>query len=190
MNDLTLETAQEQSSKVLQDAKSVASAITDPKTHKEAQEYLIRLRTMRKKWKEVINPVKSQAYKAWQQACDTEREVDKPFSDAENIIIKSLGDFAGKWEENKNAGNPGDLAIILPDLENAEGVYNVETWFCEIVNFMQLIKAVADGKVPSEVLEPSMSALNKAAKALRDEFKIPGCIAVKKTDYRIRTVAQ
>ena len=102
MNELTLETAQEQSSKVLQDAKAVASAITDPKTHKEAQEYLIKLRTIRKKWKEVINPVKSQAYKAWQQACETEREVDAPFSQAEDVIINSLGDFAGKWEENKN----------------------------------------------------------------------------------------
>lgn len=189
MNELTLETAQEQSSKVLQDAKVVASAITDPKTHKEAQEYLIKLRTIRKKWKEVINPVKSQAYKAWQQACETEREVDAPFSQAEDVIIKSLGDFAGKWEENKNTGNAGDISIILPDLENAQGVYNVETWFCEIVNFMQLIQAVADGKVPSEVIEPNLSALNKAAKALREEFKIPGCIAVKKTDYRIRTVA-
>lgn len=189
MNELTLETAQEQSSKVLQDAKAVASAITDPKTHKEAQEYLIKLRTIRKKWKEVINPVKSQAYKAWQQACETEKSVDAPFSQAEDIIIKSLTDFTGKWEENKSAGNAGDLAIILPDLENADGVYNVETWFSEVVSLMDLVKAVAEGRQPLLALEANMKFLNQQAKSLREEFNIPGCIAVKKTDYRVRTVA-
>ncbi len=189
MNELSVENAQEQSSKVLQDAKSIASAITDPKTHKDAQEYLIRLRTMRKKWKEVINPVKSQAYKAWQQACETEREVDAPFSQAEDVIIKSLGDFAGKWEENKSTGNPGDISIILPDLENASGVYNVETWFSEVVSLMDLVKAVAEGSQPMVALEANTKFLNQQAKSLREEFKIPGCIAVKKTDYRVRTVA-
>lgn len=189
MNELSVENAQEQSSKVLQDAKSIASAITDPKTHKDAQEYLIRLRAMRKKWKEVINPVKSQAYKAWQQACETEREVDAPFSQAEDVIIKSLGDFAGKWEENKNTGNAGDISIILPDLENAAGVYNVETWFSEVVSLMDLVKAVAEGSQPMVALEANTKFLNQQAKSLREEFKIPGCIAVKKTDYRVRTVA-
>ena len=189
MNELTLETAQENSSRVLQDAKTVSSNISDAKTHKEAQEYLVRLRTIRKKWKELINPVKSKAYQAWQQACDTERLVDIPFSHAEEVIIKGLTDFSGKWEESKASQDSSDISIILPDLENADGVYNVETWFAEVTSLLDLVKAVAEGSQPMVALEPNIKFLNQQAKSLRNEFKIPGCIAVKKTDYRIRTVA-
>ena len=185
MNDLTVESAEQQSSKVIEDAKR-ASNITDQQGYKAAGDLLVKIRTIRKHWKEVINPIKSKAYDTWKQACATENKVDEPFALAEEILIHSLAEFHKKSNEERKS-QEAEQGLILPSLERIEGLNTMETWSCEVENLMSLIESVAKGYQPSIYLEPNMKVLNQQARSLKDMLKIPGCKAVKKTGYQVRT---
>lgn len=54
------------------------------------------------------------------------------------------------------------------------GVSTREDWKCELVDLMTLVKAVAAGEASIELLEFNQKEANKRAKALKQEFKVPG----------------
>jgi hypothetical protein len=47
-------------------------------------------------------------------------------------------------------------------------------WYAELVNFMALVKAVAEGKAPITFLQANMTNLNSRAKADKEHFSVPG----------------
>ncbi len=49
-----------------------------------------------------------------------------------------------------------------------------KTWRAEVVDLLELAQAVADGKLPTHVLEPNMTALNDMARELKDEGTVNG----------------
>ena len=49
-----------------------------------------------------------------------------------------------------------------------------KTWKAEVADLLELVKAVADGKLPTHVLEPNMTALNDMARELKDEGTVNG----------------
>lgn len=49
-----------------------------------------------------------------------------------------------------------------------------KTWRAEVVDLLELAKAVADGKLPTHVLDPNMTALNDMARELKDEGTVNG----------------
>jgi hypothetical protein len=49
-----------------------------------------------------------------------------------------------------------------------------KTWKAEVVDLLELVKAVADGKLPTRVLDPNMTALNDIAREKRDPGTING----------------
>lgn len=55
-----------------------------------------------------------------------------------------------------------------------------EDWSAEVVNLMELVKAVAAGQAPLAYLMASHIALNQQARSLRGEMRIPGVKAVMK----------
>ena len=61
------------------------------------------------------------------------------------------------------------------------------TWEAEVVNFKELVKAVAKGEVGLNVLKVNQSALNSLAKANMQQLNVPGVKAVKRVGGTIRT---
>lgn len=49
-----------------------------------------------------------------------------------------------------------------------------DNWVGEVVDLSALIKAVAEGRAPENLLMANAPAINKQAKATKDSFKIPG----------------
>ncbi len=49
-----------------------------------------------------------------------------------------------------------------------------KTWKAEVVDLLELAKGVADGKLPTHVLEPNMTALNDIARTKKDAGTIHG----------------
>lgn len=49
-----------------------------------------------------------------------------------------------------------------------------KTYRAEVVDILELAQAVADGKLPTKVIEPNMTALNDIARTLKDEGTING----------------
>ena len=49
-----------------------------------------------------------------------------------------------------------------------------KSYKAEVVDILELARAVADGKLPTKVIEPNMTALNDIARTLKDEGTING----------------
>lgn len=94
------------------------------------------------------------------------------------------------------------VAPTLPSLvPKVEGAYEVDRWTGECIDPMDLLQAVASGKIKpihtipgarrdTEVVEPvfivNPKVLNYYAGMLKENFKWPGCRAVKTTNVTIR----
>jgi len=57
----------------------------------------------------------------------------------------------------------------------------------EVENFMEMVKAVADGKLPLAFLTANQSLLDNQAKSLKDAFYVPGCKLKKYEDAHWRS---
>lgn len=55
-----------------------------------------------------------------------------------------------------------------------EGISYREEWRAEVTDKMALIKAVAEGKAPSALLDVNMKVVNQQARALKTELHYPG----------------
>lgn len=54
------------------------------------------------------------------------------------------------------------------------GVSTRKNWKAEVTDLMELVKAVADGKVPLNCIQANQTQLNKMAKAMESEMNYPG----------------
>jgi hypothetical protein len=77
--------------------------------------------------------------------------------------------------------------IAAPTFTKAEGVSSRETWRAEVFDVVALCKAIAEGKVPANLIEPNMPALNGMARALKEALNIPGVKAIKDSVVQVRT---
>ena len=79
--------------------------------------------------------------------------------------------------------------VYVAPVEVASPVVQTSTvtrWSAEITDVLALVKAVAAGAVPLAALEPERLIeahpwLNKQVTQLREEFIVPGVVAVQKT---------
>lgn len=67
-----------------------------------------------------------------------------------------------------------------PQVAKVKGFSITEIWNAQVVDFMALVKAVAAGKQPIELLLPNERALDDLAKAHTTNLSIPGVLAVKR----------
>ena len=76
-------------------------------------------------------------------------------------------------------------AVLVPPVKlatpptKATGVTYREQWTAKVVNLTELVKAVADGRVPLEYIQPNQQALDGLARSLKDALRVPGCEATK-----------
>ena len=102
---------------------------------------------------------------------------------------KAEDDLALKRQLNAQARQLKDAPVFVAPVAVASPVAKTSTttrWSAEIVDVLALVQAVAAGRVPLAALEPerlieSHPWLNTQATQLREEFAVPGCVAVQKT---------
>ncbi len=70
------------------------------------------------------------------------------------------------------------VPIVAAEKPAVAGVATRTTWHAEVVDKLELVKAVADGRAPLSALEPNMVLLNQQARSLKGELAIPGVRAV------------
>ena len=71
----------------------------------------------------------------------------------------------------EKAAAPAKVAVTRGQ---ESSVIITKTWRAEVVDLLELVKAVADGKLPTIILEPNMTALNDMARDLKDEGTVNG----------------
>jgi vacuolar-type H+-ATPase subunit E/Vma4 len=69
--------------------------------------------------------------------------------------------------------------VIEVENEKLAGIKPQETYNAEVFDFKELVKAVAIGNVPLDMLLPNQKELDKVAKALKDNMKFNGVRVIK-----------
>jgi len=100
-------------------------------------------------------------------------EEEKRLRDAEVLAQAGLQDEADKII-SKRIIVPKDVA---PKVET-NGTYITMRWRAEVIDIKALAKAVAEGKVLPDLIQPNMSRLNKMAVSLKEKFDVPGVKAI------------
>jgi type I site-specific restriction endonuclease len=77
-------------------------------------------------------------------------------------------------EAEKKVERAAAPAKVATTRGRESSVIVTKTWKAEVVDILDLVKAVADGKLPTHVLEPNMTALNDMARELKDEGTVNG----------------
>lgn len=77
-------------------------------------------------------------------------------------------------EAEKKVVEAAKPARVAPSRGRESSVITSTTYKAEVVDILELAQAVADGKLPTHVIEPNMTALNDIARELKDEGTING----------------
>lgn len=85
----------------------------------------------------------------------------------------------------KAAAEAAQEPVFIPEVLPAEaepvalsGISQRTTYEAEVVDLLELVKAVASGQIQPEVLLPNTKVLNGLAKTMKDALRIPGVKAV------------
>jgi phage recombination protein Bet len=122
---------------------------------------------------------------AWQDEQDrirraAEAKAREEFEKAERARLKALekGDEKALAKAEERIAEAAAAVAVVPETPVARGFYQVEVWSAEVVNFPELVAAVAKGKSIFDFLMPNQKKLDDYAKAMNGEFNVPGCRAV------------
>lgn len=66
------------------------------------------------------------------------------------------------------------VQVDAPPPTKVAGITGTETWSAEVVDLMELVKAIAEGKAPLKCVAADTKVLNQMARALHNELAIPG----------------
>lgn len=90
------------------------------------------------------------------------------------VEAESAGDAQQAEEILNGQGTMFVPPVMLPPAAKVAGVSSREVWRAEVVDLMALIRAVASGQVPSNVLEANTTVLGGLARSLKGNLRIPG----------------
>ncbi len=101
---------------------------------------------------------------------------EEQLADAVSAEQSGMGDLA----ESIIDGPAYVPTVVVPQKPAAkvEGVSFRENWKAEVVDLKALLRAVVEGKVPANVIEPNMTVLNGLARSLKSQINYPGVRAV------------
>lgn len=91
---------------------------------------------------------------------------------------------AGRAEEANAMAQVAEMVIAPPvavPVQKTAGISTRSNWTAEVVDLMELVKAVAAGTQPLTLLQADTTRLTQMAKALKAELNIPGVRAVENT---------
>jgi hypothetical protein len=98
------------------------------------------------------------------------REEERMLAEAEAAVQNGNHEEANSiLEQPINVAPP-----IIPATPKVAGISMREEWKCEVSNLMELVKAVAAGKVPLGAIQANTVFLGQQARSLKAEMKYPG----------------
>ena len=110
-----------------------------------------------------------------QRAADAER---RRLEDEARLAVAAQLEAQGKPEAAQAALTaPVTMPVFTPPVQavpKAEGLSFRDNWKARVVDPVALIKAVANGEAPANLVIPDQQALNKLAVALKGEMRVPG----------------
>ena len=77
-------------------------------------------------------------------------------------------------------------AVVLPGIPKQEGISYSEVWKFEVVDLMELVKAVSAGKVPLSAIQANQLFLGQQARSLKGLFSYPGVKVWSEKDVRAK----
>ena len=80
-------------------------------------------------------------------------------------------------EQMLDAPVEAPVIVVKKEVPKVDGVVFRTTWKGECIDLMTLAKAVVEGLVSVNAIQPNAVFINQQARALRETFKIPGCKA-------------
>src|SRR5688572_2580422 len=93
------------------------------------------------------------------------------------VILDDIGetDSANALLEERVVAPP----VVLPrQVPKVSGIAMRQTWSAQVVSLMELVKAVAAGKVPIMALQANTTFLNQQARSMKSALNYPGVRAV------------
>jgi hypothetical protein len=111
-------------------------------------------------------------------------EAARKASEEAKLLLAVQAEQAGASVEEVEATLNMELNVpapVLPAAPKVEGVTSSGRWKAEVIDIRTLCRAVADGKVMAELVQPNMTLLNKLVTQSKSAFNIPGVKAVKET---------
>ena len=73
------------------------------------------------------------------------------------------------------------LPLVLEATPRTAGISARETWAAECIDLKELARAVGAGEAPLKAVLPNQKFLDQHARAMGDQFRVPGCTAKAKT---------
>lgn len=87
---------------------------------------------------------------------------------------KALEAKGEKWQAEATRDNVRPTPLVVMDTPKIDGISIRDQWHAEVVDLMELVKAVAAGTVPLHYLQANTANLNLAAKQMKGTGDIPG----------------
>lgn len=171
--------------------------ITDQETFAAAGVFLRTIKDYLRRVDEVTEPVVKAALAAHRAAVAQRDGLKAPALEAEAAVKRKMAAFeqearrqralaeARAAEEARVAaeiarrdGVPMTAPTVTPakavEIPKAAGVSFASRWVASVVDMKALVKAVADGKVMMDALQPNLAFLNDLARTQKDKLAIPG----------------
>jgi hypothetical protein len=153
--------------------------------------------SVRKELQSICNPEIKAAKEVYDAKRDAFKAVDAIIASGETAIRDALVSYTEahrkaqeiKVERAIASGNDTKAAAIAakPYIPDVSGVSFVERWHGEITDLKAFLKAILDGKIPSEAIEPNLVWLNTQARAAKaEDIGVPGAKGVKETSSSVR----
>lgn len=111
------------------------------------------------------------------RAAETEAEIEQ--AEAAGAPVEEVQAIISQAEMR-----PTPRPVVAPTFVKAKGVSTVMVYAAEVFDIKALCRAVADGKVSSEMVQPNMTALNGMARALKSTMQIPGVRCIETPSVR------
>lgn len=100
--------------------------------------------------------------------------------------LKEAADLEAAGQQDAAEAVLNEPSVVSVQTETGDdlkldGISTRDKWSAEVVNFDELVKAVALGKAPLNVIQADMTVLNGLARQLKDSLQYPGVRVVKET---------
>lgn len=134
-----------------------------------------------------------QAREAARAAEEAARAARIAAQEEKNAEAKKAAEEAARQAEQAAAQKAAEqqaivaAPVLVADTKpKVKGVSRRSTYSAEIVDMLALVKAVAEGKQPIELLQPDMKVINGMARSLKHALDIPGVKVVENKDITSR----
>lgn len=88
---------------------------------------------------------------------------------------------AAKAEALQDRASLVPTPVIASNTPTVAGISTRKTYAAKVTDKMALIKAVAEGRAPNNVIEPNQTVLNALARSMKEGFAYPGVVLVTDT---------